>query len=70
MAKIIITNPDDLYTVQGDLITENNALELIGYKNVNDFTRYDRTIMKIDKALLTVTGEEMIELVNKYKAGI
>lgn len=49
--QVTVTNPDDLNTLQGELVTQNYNLEILGLKNPADFRKFSKSLMMLDRIL-------------------
>ena len=49
--QVTVTNPDDLNTLQGELVTKNYNLEILGLKNPADFRKFSKSLMMLDRIL-------------------
>ena len=48
MSKII-TDEQELNTATGELVTEDYALEILGFQSIADFRKFSRSFMKLSK---------------------
>ena len=49
--QVTVTNTDDLNTLQGELVTQNYNLEILGLKNPADFRKFSKSLMILDRIL-------------------
>ena len=49
--QVTVTNPDDLNTLQGELVTQNYNLEILGLKNPADFRKFSKSLIMLDRIL-------------------
>lgn len=62
--QVTVTNPDDLNTLQGELVTQNYNLEILGLKNPADFRKFSKSLMMLDR-ILKETNDKVDNGLNK-----